>query len=77
MAACVIVGVKTQTFGPKVAVSASGHKLVVELEAVVTAVAGDDELSTAALAGTAASAPATRAVARIRGRTAKRMRAPH
>jgi hypothetical protein len=73
MAVCVIDGVKTQTLGPKVAVSASGQRLVV-LEAVVTAAAVGDEPMTAALAGTAASAPATNAAATIRGLTARRMR---
>jgi hypothetical protein len=74
MAAWVIAGVKTHTFGPKVAVTASGHRLVVELEAELTAAADGDEPMTAALAGTAASAPATSAAAIISGRTLRRIR---
>ena len=50
IAAWVIDGVNTHTFGPKVAVSASGHRLDAELGAETTAGVGD-EPTTAALAG--------------------------
>jgi hypothetical protein len=66
--------VNTHTFGPKVAVSASGHKLAVVLGAELTAAVDGDEPMTAALAGTAASAPATSAVAIMSGRTLRCIR---
>jgi hypothetical protein len=74
IAAWLIDGVNTHTFGPKVAVTASGHRLVVVLEAELAAAADGDEPTTAALAGTAASAPATSAAAIMSGRTLRCMR---
>src|ERR1700689_2528094 len=66
IAAWLIDGVNTHTFGPKVAVSASGHRLDARLGAEAAAGVGDEPM-TAALAGTAASTPATSAAARISG----------
>ena len=78
IAAWLIVSVKTQTLGPKVVVSASGHRLV----AAAATTAGDELATGAALAGTAASAPTASAAARIkggrsRGLAVRRMGAPH
>ena len=72
-----IVSLNTQTLGPKVVVTASGHRLVAD--AAGLAAADDDAWPvTAALAGTAASTPATSAPARIKeGRAIRRMGAPH
>jgi hypothetical protein len=69
--------VNTHTFGPKVAVSASGHRLEAELGAELTAVAGDEPTTAALAAGTAASTPATSAAARISGLAITRITAPH
>ena len=81
IAAWLIVSLKTQTLGPKVVVSASGHRLAPA--AGLAAAAGDAGPVTAALAGTAASAPTASApAARIKGRRSRglanrRMGAPH
>src|SRR5579859_2592330 len=73
-----IVSLKTHTFGPNCALTASGQRLVASAGAGADAVAGDELLASAALTGTAASADAARAVAaRTIGRANKRISAPH
>jgi len=73
-----IVSLKTQTLGPKVVVTASGHRLA----AAAGAAAGDEPAAGAALAGAAASPATASAAARMRGGRSsglanRRMGAPH